>query len=97
MPPEAIYHPADDVEFLNNMRHKIKNSYGEYTLGIGRDQYINPVKWSLYISPSHNDDVAFEKDFEGYKKIMNIHRKIIELSFTPNVRKFNFLLMDLNC
>ena len=54
------------------MRHK-KNSDGEYTLGIGRDQYINPVKWSLYISPSHNDDVAFEKDFDGYKKNYEFH------------------------
>ena len=53
---------------LYNMRHKIKNSDGEYTLGIGRDQYINPVKWSLYIPPAGNDDVVFEKEFEGYKK-----------------------------
>ena len=53
---------------LYNMRHKIKNSDGEYTLGIGRDQYINPIKWSLYVPPIANDDVAFEKDFEGYKK-----------------------------
>ena len=58
------------------MRHKIKNSDGEYILGIGREQFINPVKWSLYIPPSQNDDVAFEKDFEGFKKVMNIHKKI---------------------
>jgi len=53
---------------LYNMRHKIRNSDGEYTLGIGRDQYINPIKWSLYVPPVANDDVAFEKDFEGYKQ-----------------------------
>lgn len=53
---------------LYNMRHKIKNTDGEYTLGIGRDQYINPIKWFLYIPPSQNDNVYFEKEFEGYKQ-----------------------------
>jgi hypothetical protein len=30
---------------LYNMRHKIRNSDGEYTLGIGRDQFQPKVKW----------------------------------------------------
>ena len=67
------------------MRHKIKNSDGEYTLGIGRKQFINPVKWSLYITPSKNDDVAFEKDFDGFKKVMNIHKKINIFYTSPHM------------
>jgi hypothetical protein len=30
---------------LYNMRHKIRNTDGEYTLGIGRDQFQPKVKW----------------------------------------------------
>jgi hypothetical protein len=35
---------------LYNMRHKIKNSEGFYTLGIGRENYINPHKWVKYVN-----------------------------------------------
>lgn len=51
---------------LYNIRHKIKNSDGEYTLGIGREQFVNPVKWKKYVPPFEifGDDCVFsEKDF----------------------------------
>jgi hypothetical protein len=51
---------------LYNIRHKIKNSDGEYTLGIGREHYINPVKWEIYVPPFEifGDDCVFnEKTF----------------------------------
>ena len=52
---------------LYNMRHKIKNSDGEYTLGIGREHFINPVKWRVYVPPFDIVGVDFEKEFEGFK------------------------------
>jgi hypothetical protein len=51
---------------LYNMRHKKKNSDGEYTLGIGREQYINPIKWQVYVPAFEifgDDCVLNEKDF----------------------------------
>ena len=48
------------------MRHKIRNSDGEYTLGIGREHFINPVKWRKYVPQFEifGDDCVFdEKDF----------------------------------
>ena len=52
---------------LYNMRHKIKNSDGEYTLGIGSEQFVNPVKWRVCVPPFDILDVDFEKEFEGFK------------------------------
>ncbi|MGA2782928.1 MAG: hypothetical protein ABSF13_13600 [Smithella sp.] len=43
---------------LYNIRHHVQNSDGVYTLGIGRDQYVYPIKWSLYHSESDRDDVT---------------------------------------
>lgn len=53
---------------LYNMRHKIRNSDGEYTLGIGREHFINPVKWAKYIPPFEILDVSFEREYEGFKQ-----------------------------
>ena len=53
---------------LYNMRHKIRNSDGEYTLGIGREQYINPVKWRIYVPPFEILSDDFDKMFEEFKK-----------------------------
>lgn len=54
---------------LYNLRHKIKNSDGEYTLGIGREQFVNPMKWRKYIPPFEMLDVnLFEREFEGFKE-----------------------------
>ena len=52
---------------LYNMRHKIKNSDGEYTLGIGREQFVNPVKWQKYVPPIEILDADFEKMFERFQ------------------------------
>ena len=49
------------------MRHKIRNSDGEYTLGIGREHFINPVKWRLYVQPFEILGDDFEKEFERFK------------------------------
>ena len=49
------------------MRHKIKNSDGEYTLGIGREHFVNTVKWRVYVPPFDILGVDFEKEFEGFK------------------------------
>lgn len=50
---------------LYNMRHRVKNSEGLYTLGIGRDQYISKVKWILYVNETskkeENSINLFEK------------------------------------
>lgn len=54
---------------LYNIRHKIKNSDGEYTLGIGRDQFVNPVKWRKYVPPSDiigDDCLIKENNFLCY-------------------------------
>ena len=54
---------------LNNMRHKIRNSDGEYTLGIGREHFVNTVKWRIYVPPSDNfvdDCLVRENDFLCY-------------------------------
>lgn len=53
---------------LYNIRHKIKNSDGEYTLGIGREQFINPVKWRIYVPPFEILSDDFDKMFEEFKK-----------------------------
>jgi hypothetical protein len=52
---------------LYNMRHKIRNSDGEYTLGIGREQYINPVKWQKYVPPFEILSDDFEKMYAEFK------------------------------
>ena len=52
---------------LYNLRHKVKNSDGEYTLGIGREQFVNPVKWRKYLPPFEILDDTFEKKFEEFK------------------------------
>ena len=51
---------------LYNMRHKIRNSDGEYTLGIGREQYIKPIKWQRYVPPFEifgDYCILYEKDY----------------------------------
>jgi hypothetical protein len=35
---------------LYNMRHRVRNSDGKYTIGIGREHYKPAVKWRLYES-----------------------------------------------
>ena len=53
---------------LYNMRHKIRNSDGEYTLGIVREHFVNTVKWRIYVQPFEILSDDFEKMFAGYKK-----------------------------
>jgi hypothetical protein len=48
------------------MRHKIRNSDGEYTLGIGREHFINPVKWQKYVPPFEIFGDDFEKMFAEF-------------------------------
>jgi len=50
------------------MRHKIRNSDGEYTLGIVREHFVNTVKWRIYVQPFEILSDDFEKMFAGYKK-----------------------------
>jgi len=44
------------------MRHKIRNFEGEYTLGIGREHFVNPVKWRVYVPAFDIVGVDFEKE-----------------------------------
>lgn len=48
---------------LYNLRHHVKNSDGEYTLGIGRDQYISKIKWKMY-EGGHKDVVVIKEVIE---------------------------------
>lgn len=53
---------------LYNMRHKVKNLDGLYTLGIGRDQYISTVKWKLYVNETNKKEENNEDLFAKFKK-----------------------------
>jgi hypothetical protein len=52
---------------LYNMRHKVKNLDGLYTLGIGRDQYISKVKWKRYINETSQENEPLENMFDKFK------------------------------
>lgn len=50
---------------LYNLRHKVKNSEGVYTMGIGRNEYIKAGKWRLYEGVGSND-IGTNSDVEHY-------------------------------
>lgn len=59
---------------LYNLRHKVRNSDGVYTLGIGREHFVNPEKWKVYVSASGKDaDVHY---IEGVKMTGNRKRDL---------------------
>jgi hypothetical protein len=59
------------------MRHKIRNSDGEYTLGIACEQYINPIKWRKYVPPFDILGDDFEKSLKDLKLVMHFHKKYL--------------------
>lgn len=54
-------------EYFSEYFSDYKTYDGEYILGIGHEQFINPVKWRLYVQPFEILSNDFEKKFEEFK------------------------------